>query len=311
MSVKSMLSGKAEKDIKFQNILRDIINPRPVFITASGKKAFSSEYEELVPYTLSNPYYASLVGMGFDYLARFIIAKNLKNKNDKKLAYSNLVAGNGLKRLERMIDKKLYMTLNKKFDSGLGICECYIYNKNIDFSELLDFSAYLASLETIARSGMPPDDITKSLLDDTDVEIINDLKMLCNVFQDKFINSGIIKEYKDIIFNPRFGTVVSMCCGGADADIFIDGTLYDFKCTKSRGYSWIECAQIIAYYLLNIIDIRCGGFGMGLEEYSIEKLAFYRSRFGEIESIDANLLDENKVERGIEELRKLWGLKFI
>ena len=75
MSLKSMLSGNTEEEIQFQNILKNIINPRPSFTTVSGKKAFSDEYEELAPYSLSNQYYSILVGMGFDYLARFIVAK--------------------------------------------------------------------------------------------------------------------------------------------------------------------------------------------------------------------------------------------
>jgi len=101
-----------------------------------------------------------------------------------------------------------------------------------------------------------------------------------------------------------------MFCGGADADIFIDDTLYDFKCTKSRGYRWLECSQIVSYYLLNIIDIQCGGIGIG-DGYNIDKLAIYRSRFGEIEIIDVGLLDDTKVEQAIEELRKLWDLTLI
>jgi hypothetical protein len=69
------------------------------------------------------------------------------------------------------------------------------------------------------------------------------------------------------------------------------------------------------YYLLNTIDIKCGGSGIGLDqfgsEYGIDRLAFYRSRYGEIESFDVELLDENKVEQGIEELIKTWKLRFI
>jgi hypothetical protein len=125
--------------------------------------------------------------------------------------------------------------------------------------------------------------------------------------------SGILKGNDDVVFNPTFG-IGSRSCGGADADIFINGTLYDFKCTKSRGYNWAECAQIVGYYLLNIIDIRCGGTGIGFDEFGeplgIHRLAFYRSRYGEIESFDVELLDDNKVEQGIEELRKTWKLKF-
>ncbi len=314
MSLKSMLKGKTEKDKQFQKILKDIINPRPSFTTISGRKAFSAEYEMLAPYSLSNPYLATLVGAGFDYLARFMVANKIKNSSDKKLAYSHLVADHGLKKLERMIGKRDYKTLDKKYSKGIKECKQFINNKKSSFDEIINYAGYLASLEFIARSGIPPQDIKKSLIDDTDTEVINDLRILCNVFEDKFINSGFLNETSSVLFNPRFG-IGSMCCGGADADIFIDGTLYDFKCTKSKGYSWTECAQILGYYLLNIIDIRCGGQGMGIDKFGdvhrINRLAFYKGRFGEIEYIDIDLLDDSKVEQGIEELRKMWDLKFI
>jgi hypothetical protein len=309
-----MLTGKTEKDKQLQTIIKNIISTRPPFTTASGKKAFSNEYEELVPYSLSNQYYSILVGMGFDYLARFIIAQNLENIDVKESVYRHLAAGRGLKRLESMTENKLYKTLVRKYENGIEVCERFVNNEKSDFDEILNFSGYLASLETVARSGMPPLDIKKSLIDDTNIEIINDLRALCNVFKDKFINSSIINEDEDVVFNPHFGVVVSHCVGGADADIFINGTLYDFKCTKSRGYTWIECAQIVGYYLLNTIDIRCGGNGMGFDEfgspYEIDRLAFYRGRHGEIEGFDVRLLDENKLEQGIEDLRKMWDLKF-
>lgn len=97
MSLSSLLKGKNEKDIQFQNIIKTVINPRPDFATISGKKPFSSEYEELVPYSLSNPYFASTIGIGFDYLARFTLAKSLDDKQLKKYVVSNLIAGHGLK----------------------------------------------------------------------------------------------------------------------------------------------------------------------------------------------------------------------
>ncbi|MDF2891786.1 MAG: hypothetical protein K0R80_2153 [Clostridia bacterium] len=314
MSLTSTLQGKTEKDKKFQDIIKTIINPRPSFTTVSGKKAFSAEYEELVPYSLSNPYYATLVGVGFDYLARFIVANKIKNTNSKRSAVNNLVAGNGLKRLEKITEKRLYDELDKKYKNSVKMCEGFVNDGKSNLDEMLYIAGYLASLEIVARSGMPPQDIKKSLIVDTDIEVINDLRILCNLFENIFISSGILNENSSVIFNPRFG-IVSMHCGGADADIFIDGTLYDFKCTKSKGYNWSDCAQIVGYYLLNIIDIRCGGHGIGIDEYgdeySIDRLAFYRSRYGEIENLEVELLGENKVEQGIEEIRKLWGLKFI
>lgn len=315
MSLTSMLKGKTEKDMQFQNILKNIIYPTPSFSTLSGKKAFSMEYEDLVPYSLSKTHYASVVGICFDYLARFIIANNIKNAKTKKRAYENLVAEQGLEMFRYYLKgTSICKAVEENYKEGLSLCARFINNKRSDFDKIINFSGHLASLESIARTGKPPADLRESLLGDTNIEITEDLKKLCNVFEDRFINSGLLKEKSEVMFNPNFG-MASIPCGGADADIFIDGTLYDFKCTKNRNYNWIQCAQLIGYYMLNVIDTRCGGKGMGKDnyrkQYEIDRVSFYRSRYGEIETLDINMLDKNKLEDGIEKLRKILGLEFI
>jgi hypothetical protein len=309
MSLTTMLSGKTETALQFQSIIKTLINPRPVFTTVSGKKAFSSEYEQLVPYNLSNPYYSGMVGMGFDYMARFIIAKTTRDKVLKCLVLKNLAAERGLNCLERIVDKKTYKVLDKKFGRALALIEMFINNQIKDMTELLYSVGYLSSLEAVARTGMPPVDIKKSLIDDVSYEIIYDMQQMCGVFNEKFVSSGIIKEQNnEIIFNPTFG-LVSMFVGGADADLFLNGTLLDFKCTKDKGYKWVDFAQLVAYYLLSIISVRCGDIGIINDETAVNRLAFYRGRFGEIEYIDVKLLGEDKIEYAISELQKLWGLK--
>lgn len=58
------------------------------------------------------------------------------------------------------------------------------------------------------------------------------------------------------------------------------------------------------------VNYRCGGLGMGIDnENCIERLAFYKGRYGETEILDIKLLNEDKIEQGIEELRKLWKLE--
>ncbi len=75
MSLTSILKSSKERDKEFQSILREIIPKKNEFYTLSGKSAFTKEYEMVVPYTLTNPYQASLVGTAFDYLARAMIAQ--------------------------------------------------------------------------------------------------------------------------------------------------------------------------------------------------------------------------------------------
>lgn len=236
----------------------------------------------------------------------------MEDVTGKLLATRFLAAEAGLKRMAAMTDKRTHSLLQDKYVRGVGLCDRFIDNQKINMDEMCSYLGYFAALESITRSGLPPADIKKSLLEDTDMEIINDLKNLGVLFENRFIASGLIEKESEIILNPIFG-IGSLSVGGADADIFIDGNLYDFKVSKKSGYNWTECAQILGYYLLNSIDIRCGGFGMGRnkygESYDIEKISFYRARTGEIETLSISALDQLKLEEATQKLLKIWGLK--
>lgn len=97
-----------------------------------------------------------------------------------------------------------------------------------------------------------------------------------------------------------------MYVGGAHADIFINGTLINFKCTKDRGYKWHDFAQLVSYFILSIIDVRSGEFGIHESELAISRLAIYKGRYGEIEYVDTYHIDKSKLEKAIYELQKLW-----
>ena len=110
---------------------------------------------------------------------------------------------------------------------------------------------------------------------------------MLEVFQTKFINSGIITPESIVVYNPTFGDA-SYFCGGADADIYIDGTLYDFKCTKREGYVWKDVSQILGYYLLDCISKDSKDRENDLDKYEIRRIAFYKARFGEVEYYDVS-----------------------
>ena len=70
--------------------------------------------------------------------------------------------------------------------------------------------------------------------------------------------------------------------------IYIDGTLYDFKCTKREGYVWKDVAQILGYYLLDCISKDNKDRENDLDKYEIRRIAFYKARFGEVEYYDVS-----------------------
>jgi len=198
-----------------------------------------------------------------------------------------------------MVDKKTFRKLQNRYEDAVFAFEQYI-KKNHKISFIITEACYLAHLEHVFRSGMPPTNIEK-FFDKTDSKIVNDLKNISEVFEKSFLS--VISEKSNVIFNPTFGKA-SLCCNGADADIFIDGTLYDFKTTKKNGYNWKEVAQIIGYFFLNRLQIRWNCDDDNLNKMQIEKVAFYKARFGEIECFDINNLGQDIIVSTEEKLDK-------
>lgn len=335
MSLKSMLSGNTDAEREFQAILRDILPAKEAFQTLSGNPPFTA-YKPLVPYCLSNSSDASIIGIAFDYLARTMIAQQL-NKN-KEAAYLDLVAIAGLKKVKKQVDRELYDILANKYIDVLADFIDYIYSNNAFSNDILNlcteqeeikafskfinkasydsympdnnierlFSGayYFAKLEQVFRSGgILPEDISKSFLSDPNEEIQRDLHGLCKVFREKFIDLKLVQPDSVVIFNPTFG-VGSIMCGGADADVYIDGTLCDFKSSKDTSYKWKEVAQLLGYYFLNYIAYYGRNYKTSapLVGYKILRVAFYKARYGEIEYFDMSKLGQQAVKNTVDKL---------
>ena len=126
---------------------------------------------------------------------------------------------------------------------------------------------------------------------------------MCNAFKNTFIEKDLVHTTSLVIFNPMFG-IGSLACGGADADIYIDGVLYDFKSTKTIGYNKLDVAQLSMYYYLNIIASYAEHCKIPatLKDYNILKIAFYKARFGEIEYCDTTFFDTDTSAQTFEKL---------
>ncbi|MED4225944.1 hypothetical protein [Neobacillus cucumis] len=305
MSLTSMLKGKREIDIELQTILRDVIPTKKQFFTLSGAEAFSSNTSSIVPYNLSNPYHSSVVGTAFDYMARFIVSQYISS--NKENVTEGLTAKHGLEIIKGYCDQKTSKSLVTKFNKGINLVKRFVYESDMSYEELLSCASYMARLEHIYRSGMPPKDIKGSLFGREEKEIIADLKHLCEVFIERFMILEVITPENNVVFNPHFG-FASMRCGGADADIYIDGTLYDFKTSKKSGYNWKEIAQICGYYILNCIAVGLRDNTAKLYGFEIKRLAFYRARYGEIEFIDISTMETDKMDLTVSKIKDLLSI---
>ncbi len=265
----------------YKEFFKEIIPKKTDFKTISGHTAFSKEYEAKAPYNLINQYNAGLVGTAFDYIARWKIAR--VTNFDKENSYTSLIAEEGIpicqyNAIEKGIDVK------ECYEKGLSCCKKFIYGKN-NFGEVVKVAIFFAKLEQVRRSLVPPFRVEIDDLFCVEEEVVNDLIKLSEVFEKYFIEEGLVNEESVVVYNPTFGGA-SYICGGADADIFIDGTLYDFKCVKRCGYVWQEIAQLLGYYLLDCYAKRNNDENNLLKECEIKRIALYRARYGETEYYD-------------------------
>lgn len=174
------------------------------------------------------------------------------------------------------------------------VCDGGILNgSESEIQKIIPACLMFARLETIFRagagnmgwSGKTVKEIIAGITQPPeDDHVVEELSQIADVFMNVFINTGLVKESSEVVFNPAFGTFGSFC-GGADADIFIDGVLYDFKSTKYIGYHWDQAAQLMGYYFLSrLCNFRQEG---DLAEHRVKYLAIYFSRYGAICKVPA------------------------
>ncbi|KIN36566.1 hypothetical protein ACMX8W_11635 [Bacillus subtilis] len=302
MSLTGKLRSKKQKDKEFKNILVSIEPLKDDYYTLSGKLPFSKEYSIYAPYKLENQYNSSLIGVAFDYLARFRIGQ-FTNKEEAK---DRLKAYKGLRKLcqktkDYSLEGAFYIPLiNDILD--------FIRSESKISPDLCQKAVKLAKLEQLYRSRTIGEINADSYtcIDSSD-EIVNDLMSLLDVFEDKFINSGILSKNSEVDFNPYFG-VSSPLVGGADADIWIDGTLYDFKTTIKYSLDKNDNLQLIGYFILNELAQEVHAATGVPPLLDINRVGFYKARYGEIEFYDTEkLITKEMRDQTLVELAKYFS----
>lgn len=291
MSLTSMLNT----DKEFGEILKSYIPKSKDFITNNGTVAFSKQ-PYLVPYNLEYPYNSINIGTAFDYMARFIIAKEICDREGQVL--KGIAAHRGMKLIldKELVKGKQFEKIGRLYGESLEEIKQFLNNKESSYKDIVNAVCVLAKLEAVSRGGgILPKNGAKGILE-TDGEIKRDVTKMSEVFNNVFIVSGLVKPTSDVVFNPQFG-ITSVLVGGADADIYIDGILYDFKSSKKSGYQWKDIAQLYGYYLMDCInkmnpllnDVKSIG------NREIKELAIYSARFGIINSYPVSKISKEKL----------------
>ncbi|WP_214828522.1 hypothetical protein [Exiguobacterium sp. s26] len=281
MSLSSKLLGKTQQDKNFMNVLLSVAPNKNDYYTQSGKKAFSNDYILKVPNNLSVMQNSTLLGTAFDYLARFRIAKLIKSE----YVTSGLMSYQGMYKLKDLPNINEYHF--NKYLPWVEKIEKVVMGR-AQLAELYEIAVRLAMLEQIARARINPSTVDLDYLfnDPVPGDVVRELEMMMYLFEENFMIPEVIKKNSSVSFNPHFGAS-SLLVEGADADVYINGTLYDFKTTKDNSLKKKDNLQLIAYYLLDELSYYAGSEEFDFGDYhSIERVAFYKARYGEIEYYD-------------------------
>ncbi len=274
---------------EFTNYLKLSRPKDDLYKTVSKKKPFSLEYQIKVPYGLYATSFASVVGTAFDYVARFMIARTIKN--NKEAVLDNLAAERGIESFNA-IEQEF---INDKFEFYLEEMERYIYGDNeVTLKDVTRMSCFFARLEHAARTKWIPNEETINYIHREDSEILKEVNQMGVVFYDDFISRGMVKENSDVVFNPTFG-VCTEKLKGADGDVFIDGVLWDFKTTKSNIKKTEDFTQMWQYLVYDMACKMASDDTYCLKNKEIKAIAFYKARFGEIEFLKMKDINVNQL----------------
>ena len=295
MSLTSLL----EQNENVRRVLKDISPTKKTFVWDGINPAFYKDAPVLAPYLLQNSSEAGLIGTAVDYMFRFVIARKIDHGKEEVLEH--LWANTGMSALEGILDESIRMAINNKYNECVVNIRRFIYGENIQDDVMADIVLRLAYLEVFRRSGRLPDR-HEDILDRKDKILIDDIKKLTDVFINSFIDSGIVRHDSEVVFNPDFGKWSSVC-GGADADIYIDGTLYDFKTTKAIYRDWTEIGQLYGYYCLYRLCKRDNvKENVALFGKPLDAIAIYKSRHGMINKCTIQKSDADYSDLAIDRL---------
>jgi len=241
---------------------------------------------ELLAPPLSKRY--MLVGTAFDYLLRFYLQRITPDA-----IHGSWVAQNGLMRLDQCVtyaydtdteeltcepDGGIFDKATNIFDRARIAHERYLASGRVT-DQLLESTIHLAQLDGIYRAGFIDENLDENL-GVAWPEDVQDLRNLISIVRrNKFLAKDIC------LLNPSFGNA-SRLVGGADADLFIDGTLIDIKTTKNFKLDRLHFNQLIGYSVLH----RLSGFSGITPKPKLSRVAIYFSRHAHLEVFDLSAL---------------------
>jgi len=205
-------------------------------------------------------------GMAFDYLARFIMARQFAG-SAVRVVSPRWIAEIVVTKCQSGAWPE-YKRYGKRWSAlvvaSSELVEGYIRGQDVPVGRLADTAQMLANLDCLYRAGRCDPDFQPS------IDVSADLVVLAEVF-DPVVQFAPASA---LLLNPCFG--LSGAVGGADADLILDDLLIDIKTTNSMANPKQYLRQLAGYAALAAL----GGISDGCGTYRtpIRRLGIYYSR---------------------------------
>ena len=193
------------------------------------------------------------------------------------------------------INKDILDDLKDKYEKfRISIKELLYDDSENQDDMIIEKCIILARMEQIVRSSQGYMTISAMYcFRNNDIAVKIELQKLLDSFKNTFM--PLVSEKSKVIFNPRFG-IGSWMVGGADADIYIDGTLYDFKVVNKSGWSLKNATQIVGYYILDLFAKHCKDIYSDLFYENVDRVALYSVRYEEIAYYDCRNINNDLIK---------------
>ena len=240
-----------------------------------------------------------------DYYSEYLFALSLCRRLDQYKDYS---AKSLMWSFEYVKSQVQYSDfIRKKAEELETLLYSYINGVDIDFSVLVYASHFSDTVEkagllyTGATNHETNQNIEAALELEISQNVIDILHMMVEMFEKTFTENDLIHSTSIVIYHPHFDPW-GHYLGGASADLYIDGYIYELKSGKREKHRWIDIGQVYAYYLLNQL---CEQNKVDFEEDSllsqfnldynkVEGIALYYSRTGVLKRCPVKLLNESR-----------------
>jgi hypothetical protein len=212
-------------------------------------------------------------GTAFDYLLRFYV-----EKLNPFAVKSPWVAEEGLAILEKFPPERASLKRARRIVETAKKCYLSYLSSTREkkpTEELIRASLGLAQLDLVYRIAL----LDLRPIPRTVVEDLSNLLAL--------VHPEDFKAKRTCVLNPTFG-LASELVGGADADLFLDGTLIDFKTTKHLEMGRDIFNQLLGYYCLS-----CLGGVEGCRR-KVTAIAVYYARYGILHRIPISSLVDHR-----------------